>query len=364
METIYFAQVREDAEIERTLQQNYGLKRITVIGSGGCTALSLVNNEVERVFCVDSNAAQCALIELKIAAMSCLDYEDFLSFIGEWFSLRENRVDVYQKVANRLSPSARSFWEAEAGKAAIAKGINQCGATERFYKFISQNLINVLGENFFNALLTCLSIEEQIQYYQTHMVNNEQWNTAIQILLSKTSHLQFFPAFMFQKSHENDYAQFFKDQFINTLSSQKLTNNYFLRQFLFSKYDLNIEGATPHYLSREGYAQAKANIHKASVVNDGIGPFLHKQTNVDGFFLSNVFDWCQEDMLNDICQSIRHSASPRAVLLYRNMLSQTHLPNWFMEQFREHSELSEVCMKKERSMMYQKITVGELLCTL
>jgi S-adenosylmethionine:diacylglycerol 3-amino-3-carboxypropyl transferase len=83
MSEVFFAQIREDGRVERHVRDTARARRIVCVGSGGCTALSLLDDGVERVFAVDQSPAQCSLIELRKAAMSELGREAYLAFIGE-----------------------------------------------------------------------------------------------------------------------------------------------------------------------------------------------------------------------------------------------------------------------------------------
>lgn len=98
---IYFAQVREDSRIERRLQASYEARRVLTIGSGGCTAFSLLDDELESLVVVDANPAQCALIELKKAALIALEREDYLAFIGERPAV--NRLGTYRELEGALT---------------------------------------------------------------------------------------------------------------------------------------------------------------------------------------------------------------------------------------------------------------------
>ena len=72
---LFFAQIGKTPALSRSLQRAFRPRRIVCIGSGGCTALSLLDDELEDVFSVDMNPAQCALLELKKESMRELDLE-------------------------------------------------------------------------------------------------------------------------------------------------------------------------------------------------------------------------------------------------------------------------------------------------
>src|SRR5688572_9655167 len=104
---IYFAQSREDSRVEREIMQRKNPSKVAVIGSGGCTAFSILSDVVENVSCIDLNPAQCALVELKKAGIRTFERTEFLAFIGETDS--ENRLEQYQQLRKELPQYALEF---------------------------------------------------------------------------------------------------------------------------------------------------------------------------------------------------------------------------------------------------------------
>ncbi|MCS0543773.1 hypothetical protein NXY55_27755, partial [Aeromonas veronii] len=115
------------------------------------------------------------------------------------------------------------------------------------------------------------------------------------------------------------------------------------------------------YLTPEGYEEVKRNIDKLLIYPMSIQDLLEKENSIDAFYLSNVFDWADEKGKEAICNSMIQSKSEKAVLLFRNMLSTSKLPDFFADRFIRDEELSKRCEGLERSMLYQKITVGQLV---
>ena len=83
MAELFFAQLREDTQVERAVLTRKRATRIACIASGGCGALSLLDDTVEAVIAIDLSPAQCALVELRRAALAALERDAYLGFIGE-----------------------------------------------------------------------------------------------------------------------------------------------------------------------------------------------------------------------------------------------------------------------------------------
>src|SRR5262252_5685649 len=78
---LYFAQVREDPLLEIEALAPTADDSLVVVGSGGCTALSLLAAGARHVACVDLNKTQNHLVELKLAAVTFLPHDALLGML-------------------------------------------------------------------------------------------------------------------------------------------------------------------------------------------------------------------------------------------------------------------------------------------
>jgi S-adenosylmethionine:diacylglycerol 3-amino-3-carboxypropyl transferase len=353
---VHFAQIREDGRLERRVVALRRPSRVVCIGSGGCTAFSILGPGVRTVHCVDSNPAQCALVELKKAAIRELDRARFLAFVGE--RPDEDRVSLYRaRLREALPRYAREHWDAREDD--VAFGVNRCGTTERFYRFVGTNLRAVCPDEVWRRLFACRSLDEQAAFYDEHFAT-ESWRAAVRVLLSKTTHLAFFPASMFEQATEHDYGAFFAAQFELEVRTRPLRDNYFLSQLVFGSYLFDEPEGVPHYLTEEGYETARAHLETLVVSPMPLEKLLVEVDAVDAFFLSNVFDWMPEAARATLGERIVRASAKRAALLFRNMLSSHPLAPPLSERFARHDELSAELAALERSMMYRRITMGEI----
>ncbi|MFS0862460.1 DUF3419 family protein [Fredinandcohnia sp. 179-A 10B2 NHS] len=353
---LFFSQIREDSLVEREISSIENPKKLVVVGSGGCTAFSLLKDDIKEVICVDYNPAQCALIELKKIAIQHLGRQEYLAFIGE--TPDDRRIETFRYLEQYLQESTRNYWEHKSES--IQQGINHCGVNERFYRFIGENICrNLYDESIWKLLFESRDLGEQIAFYEKYLTTLE-WQTTVKILLSKTTHLQFFPTFMFTNASENDFGNFFMKQFEKEVTTKQIQNNYFLSQILFSSYLYNEPEGLPYYMSEHGYEIVKRNIEKVHIYNEALHSLLQKVNSIDAFYLSNVFDWASEKDRVQICNGILEAKSTDAIVLYRNMLSTSRLPDYFNKNFIVDKKLSSYFEQLERSMLYQKVTVGRL----
>lgn len=353
MSEIHFAQIREDGRLERRLTAQHRPTRIVCIASGGCTALSLLS-DAEWVYAVDANPGQCALVELRRAAIRQLSREQYLAFISERPST--DRVVTFQRLASDLPEDARAYWQAHLE--VIAAGVNQCGSTERFYRFVGQNLrTSVIGNEVWEELFAAPTIEAQRELFQRHFTS-EAWHLALRLLLSRTTHVEFFPAEWFASAREHDFGAFFASQFEKEVTTKPIADNYFLSQFLFGRYrDGYLEG-TPYYLSEEGYPRTKRYLDRLVIVPAALQTFLPTVSEIGAFFLSNVYDWADAESRKTIAEAVARAAAPGAVVLSRNMLGEFTPSQELAGRLVVDEQASTELHQLERSMLYRQVEVG------
>ena len=102
----------EDPRLDRIALQIGGDDRVLVITSGGCNALDYLLDEPARVYAVDVNPRQNALLELKLAGIRALDHDTFFALFGRGYL--EDWRQVYNKeLRDQLSAKARGYWDAK-----------------------------------------------------------------------------------------------------------------------------------------------------------------------------------------------------------------------------------------------------------
>jgi S-adenosylmethionine:diacylglycerol 3-amino-3-carboxypropyl transferase len=347
-----FALVREDSTIERALVARTEARRVVVVASGGCTALSLLSDTVEQVIAVDVSPAQAALVALRAAAIAALDRDAYLRFCGArpddarsatWASLRAGVPD-----------DARAYWDA--APEAIAAGVDGCGVTEAFYRFVAGSLRRSdWPDGVWRALLSAGSMDEQRELLATHFAGG-RFRVALEMLLSRSMHELFYPPSIFAHVAEHDFARVFARRFGERVMAEPMRGNYFLSQLIFGEYLLDVPGGAPPYLTQKGYAEARRNLHKLRLVTGALQEVLDPSMRADALFLSNVLDWASEEQTARIGDGVRRAARPGAVVVVRHMLGRSGLPASFGARF--DAAASAEALRAERALLYGAVSVG------
>lgn len=356
MADLYFSQIREDGQAERKVLASIRKERVACIGSGGCTVFSLLDDDIEEVVVADANPAQCALIELKVAAVRELDRDQFMAFIGERPTTR--RGSTYAALRSQLSDDVKRYWDNRIDW--VAAGINKIGVTERYYDFVGRNIrSSVISMDVLEALFECSCMEKQMFLYEEHF-KNERWEVAMRLLLSKQTNLLFYPAFWYAHVTEREFENLLMPLLTAELTSRPASKNYFLSQLFLGRYlDPDCDGA-PHYLSAPGYAAAQRNLDKLRIENLPIQDVLVDEREIGAFFLSNIFDWGKPANAQAVWDAVLQAAATGATFLFRNMYRQTSIPVSMLDNITVDQIASWEFTKRERSMLYRHIQTGTI----
>ncbi len=349
-----FALVREDPNVELSLIARSAARRIVVVGSGGCTALSLLSDDVEHVCVIDASPAQMALVSLRVAAIEAFDRPDYLRFIGAL--PHPARLADWEILRSRLSRDVRAYWDAL--PEAIAAGIDGCGTTEAFYRFVGQSLrASDWPESVWNALLDESSMSAQRFLVAAH-IGGDRFRIALEMLLSRFAHGLFYPPSIFAHAVEIDCAAQFARRFLDFAARMPLAGNYFLSQLIFGTYRLERDDGVPPYLTETGYRVVRRNLPKLRRVTGALQDALDPSMQADAFFLSNVLDWTDPALADRIGARVHAAARPGASVLVRHMLGRAGLPSTM--RARRDPEAEAAALRTERSFLYGALSIGWL----
>ncbi len=100
----------EDPAVDRQALAFTPEDRVMVITSAGCNALDYALAGPARIHAVDANPRQTALLELKLAGIRRLDFDDFFALFGA--GRHPGFQDLYRRrLRPELSPFARRYWD-------------------------------------------------------------------------------------------------------------------------------------------------------------------------------------------------------------------------------------------------------------
>jgi S-adenosylmethionine-diacylglycerol 3-amino-3-carboxypropyl transferase len=353
---LYFAQVREDPLLEIEAFNPTAYDSLVVVGSGGCTALSLLAAGTGHVASVDLNRSQNHLIELKLAA-AALPQIAVLGMLGARRWPVEDRVDAYSDCRFLLSPEARAYWDARLP--AIRQGVLNAGVTEQFIRavvFALQAFVHPRAR--IERMLECTSIDEQATLFDREW-DTLKWRAFFHVLLNRVVFRRAYDPAFFSHLQQPSFAAHFRVRAEHTLTRLSVRDNYFLRHMLTNEYSLNDPNGVPPYLSASG-GQAIATARDALTLVDGsVTDYLRSlpDCSVSGFALSNICEWLTPAAIDELFAQVVRTAQPNARLCFRNFVGWTEVPDRWRAAVVEDRALGEQMIARDRAVVQRRIAI-------
>lgn len=357
---LYFAQVREDARAEIAALDPGSDDSLVVVGSGGCTALSLIAAGAGEVTAVDVNRAQNHLIELKLAAVSALPRDETLSFLGATDAAARDRLENYARLRPMLTGSARSYWDARLPL--VDAGVLGAGVTERFIRMLVAAMrVLVHSRSRLQRMLACESIEEQRALFDREW-NTRRWRLFFALLLNRRVFRRTYDAAFFAHLEQPSFAEHFRRCAEHALTELPVRDNYFLHHMITGRYPAAVEGVPP-YLTTEGHAVVAERRERLTLVDGSMTDYLRilPDASVTGFSLSNICEWLAPHEVDALFAEVVRVATPGATLCFRNFVGWTEVPPRFREVVREDRARGDELTKRDRSVVARRIAVCSVM---
>jgi len=302
---------------------------VMVITSAGCNALDYVLKEPKRVHAVDVNPRQNALLELKLAAIRELDYDQFFQMFGRG-RLASYRKLYKHKLRKHLSHASRSYWNKR------TRMFSGSGRRPSFYFYATSGmfawLINIYVDRVkklrpaVTALLNAKSVEEQQEVYDRHKLRETLWTPFLKWAMKRDMTLALLGVPRAQRrqldrSYPGGILQFVVDSLETVFTKLPIHDNYFWRIYLTGEYTPE---CCPEYLKQENFYRLKEGlVDRVEIHTNTILGFLRedKDVRISRYILLDHMDWLAEvraDVLAEEWQMMINRATPDARFLWRS----------------------------------------------
>lgn len=358
---LFFAQVREDPELELAWLRAGPEHTVVVVGSGGCTALSLLASGTGTVVAVDVNPVQHHLVELKTAAVAELALDAARRFLGAMPSPAHARRRDYTELRGRLSDAAVEYWDRR--PECVARGVLGSGVSERFIGVVvgvMRRLVHPRAR--IDRLLSCESLEAQQELYEREW-DNRRWRGMFALLLNRWVFSRTYDPAFFEHLEAPSFAAHFRARAEHTLTRISIGSNYFLHQMLTGSYPVAVDGGVPPYLSAGGSLTLRRNAGGLTLVDGTYTAYLRQcpDASIDGFVLSNICEWLSPDEVDALFAEVARTAAPSARLCFRNFVGWTEVPERWRARVVEDRAAGDELMARDRSLVQRRFAACRVL---
>jgi len=331
--------------------------RMMTITSGGCNTLSFLLYDPMEIYAVDINPSQSYLLELKMAAMKRLSFEEFSGFLG--LKNTQDRLHKYHTLREELSDGAKAFWDQNVTM--IEKGFLMNGRYEKFVKLVGRIMFFIQGRKRINGLFNEKTLEDQKDFYQQY------WNTKRTRFMFDL----FFNKYILAKRglkadyfHFDDGSDSFSGSFFNrfrkALSEIPVHNNYFLHLYLKGGYKSLNE--VPDYLLEQNFNVIKARLDRIKIITSDAKLWLSTLPDnfLNCFGLSNICELMNPDDTLKFFNEVNRTACPEARICFRNLMIPREVPEILRDSIIMDEKLSRNIFDNDRSFVYGKVAAYQV----
>ena len=338
----------EDPAVDRQALRLGAEDSVLVITSAGCNALDYALEGPRRIYAVDANPRQTALLELKLAGIRKLEFDDYFQIFGDGYHSRFREL-YRQRLRDELSGFARSFWDRYGH-----------WFTSRHGSFYYHGLAGFVARGFcsyfrlrpelassIRELFTCKDLDAQRRIYD-EQVSPELWTPTINWVLGRQLTMSLIGVphpqrRLVQAQHQDGVAGFIRDAIDYVFRNLPAKDNYFWRVYLYGSYTRE---CCPEYLKPDNFTALKSGLvdciepHTCTVTE-----FLDKSEDpISRFVLLDHMDWMSSyhpAALIDEWTAILAHARPGARILLRSAQARPEFLDW-VEVGAQHRRLQEV----------------------
>lgn len=324
------------------------------VTASGDRPLHLLMTDCAEVIAIDMNIIQNHLLELKLAAITHLDYHAYLEFLG--CSPSRYRFSTFKYLTAYLSKEAAEFWKKN--KKMLDRGIIYQGRVERLTYYLSI-LFNLLKGKKISTLFSFNDIESQREFVLS------QWNTP---LLRKIFDIGFNPNVVKAAINDPGIISYIDSSikpgaYIYQRMIEYLTNHLAKKSALLQ---LVFTGRiTPDayfpYMTLDGYYKIRKNAHKLKLYTVNVIEYINQENpeTFDCFSMSDVASYMPQESFNQLLNGIYHAAKPQARFCLRKLMCSHTIPDQLSDRFLRDFNLEKKLEQEESNFVYRFLT-GEI----
>jgi S-adenosylmethionine-diacylglycerol 3-amino-3-carboxypropyl transferase len=315
----------EDPAVDRVALELGTDDTMLVITSAGCNVLDYAIAGPRRIHAVDANPRQTALLELKLAGIRRLGFEDFFGLFGE--GVHADFREIYQDALRRdLSPYAKTFWDQRQQWFARSKGgfyfQGLAGTVARaFHAYLKMRPRLADGVN---DLFQARTLDNQRAIYEDRVEPllwgpGVNWTLSRQITMSMLG-VPYAQRRQVQAQHHQGVAGFIREAIGYVFRQLPVSTNYFWSVYIHGEYSA---ACCPEYLKRENFEALKAGLVDRIVPHTStLTEFLQQSDErISRFVLLDHMDWMSSyypAALAEEWEEILAHATPQARVIFRS----------------------------------------------
>jgi S-adenosylmethionine-diacylglycerol 3-amino-3-carboxypropyl transferase len=355
---LVYNQCWEDPAVDNAVLNIGPQDRIVMITSAGCNALDYLIHDPAAIYCIDVNPHQNALLELKVAAIQSLQYQQFFEMFGNG-RIHEYRRLYQERLRERLTLPSQEIWDKKIdyfdpdGVGLYFRGT--AGLVARALRFYLQRCCGLKDDLW--DFQRIYDLDEQAEFYRNRIAP-KLWSPVIRFLIRQPAVLSLLgvPTEQIreiQRASNPSVASFIEERVGTTLTSIPMEHNYFWRVYINGYYP---EDCCPNYLKREFFQYLRKRVSRIQIQTRTLVEFLRSaEQRFSVFVLLDHMDWLstQPRLLEEEWRWIIERAEPGARIIYRSgSLTCNFIPEFALRRLRFESATTRALHSRDRVGTY------------
>lgn len=355
----------EDPRCDRELLQLKSDSSIVMITSAGCNALDYLLDQPASIDCIDVNARQNSLLELKQAMLKHTNHELLFEYFGN--GRHPEAAHVYHtQIRAHLSKPSQKYWDKKIeyfARKSPKKSFYYRG-TSGSIAWIFRKYLNFRPKTkkLVNELLESKTLPEQADIYSrlkpkflTHAV---KWLMGRHITLAMVGVPR--PQIDLIHNSEGGFVGFVERCLSHVFTKMPLTDNYFWTVYLKGHYT---PACCPNYLKKENFGLLQTSVDKIATHTCTISQFLiDHPKKYSHYILLDHQDWlAAHDVkaLNEEWELIlKNSKKGTRILLRSAAPSVNFFPDFVMKAVEWETQLANETHTRDRVGTYGSVYLG------
>jgi len=356
LNTINYSSYNEDGASElKALNISDGDNVLCITGSGART-LDLLIASPKMIVSIDFNPHQNALLEIKMAAIKELSYDEFLAFIG--IRPSSQRKIIYSKIKSSLSSGALSFWDNN--QSIIENGIIYCGRWEKYFQLLART-IQIIRPKLVKKLFACDNQIIQKELWQKKW-NNRVWRIFLNIISQRYVWKYIFGDPGFYRFVPDDFSifRYLCQRFDTGVEKIHFKQSAFLTILFFGKF---IEDwILPLHLQSQYYKIIKSNLSRIIIITHPLLDYLQKHTayEFNKYSLSDYSSYSSSTDYKNVWEGIISRASNNARFCERQFLVKRNIPPE-LSSFIIRDQTLESEIENSDSSIFYSFQIGKII---
>jgi S-adenosylmethionine-diacylglycerol 3-amino-3-carboxypropyl transferase len=299
---------------------------VLVITSAGCNALDYALAGPKQVFAVDMNPRQNALLELKMAGIRHLEFEDFFAMFGDGRLSGARRI-YDDQLRPALGEWSRKYWDRwiDFFDSNNRRPFYFRGTSGTFAMLVNLYLNRIAKlRPKINELLECTTLDQQQEVYDRYL-REPIWSRPMRFAMRRDTVLSLLGVprpqrHQIETQYSGGISQFVRDCLDAVFARLPLADNYFWRVYMTGRYTPN---CCPEYLKPENFKKLRDGLaDRVEIHTDSVEGFLTKDPRpISRFVLLDHMDWLSTQRLPLLAQEwqwIVRRAVPGTRILWRS----------------------------------------------